>query len=340
MLTSVTGVMMTKQKIDSELAAEAAAARAEPPPFGRWVSDAARRIFDAEVKAQGRPFKSLLEARAVYDAQNSARLEIMRPLFPTAAAPSVLGGVRVDIVVPEGRAPALEDDEIVLICLHGGAFAWGAGDGALLEAVPIAAVSGLAVVAVDYRMAPEHSHPAAVDDVIAVYQALSARRPAHRIGIFGCSAGAILTSQVLARLQAEGLERPGAVALMHAGGLELDGDLLTLAPMMTGDDPAAGLSRFAHMPYLADADVADPLVFPGEHLQVLAKFPPTLLVTGTRDFSASSMSIMHRRMLSAGAEADFILFDGLWHAFHMAGELPESRELYERVSDFFQRRLS
>ena len=339
-LTSVTGVLMTKLKIEPEPVAEAAPACVEPPPFGRWVSDAARRIFDAEVKAQGRPFESLLEARAVYDAQNSGRLDIMRPLFPTAVASATLGAVRVDIVVPAGREPVLEDNEVVLICLHGGAFAWGAGDGALLEAVPIAAVSGLTVVAVDYRMAPEHSHPAAVDDVLAAYQALIAQRPASRVGIYGCSAGAILTAQVLARLQAEGLERPGAVALMHAGGLELDGDLLALAPMMTGDAPAAGLSRFAHMPYLAGADVTDPLVFPGEHPGVLAKFPPTLLVTGTRDFSASSMSVMHRRMLSAGAEAEFILFDGLWHAFHMFGELPESRELYDLISAFFLRRLA
>jgi monoterpene epsilon-lactone hydrolase len=331
---------MTKLKIESAPAAEVASAGAEPPPFGRWVSDAARRTFDAEVKAQGRAFGSLLEARAVYDAQNSGRLEIMRPLFATAVAPAILGGVRVDVVVPASREPVLEDNEGVLICLHGGAFAWGAGDGALLEAVPIAAVSGMTVVAVDYRMAPEHGHPAAVEDVIAVYRALTTDRPARRVGVYGCSAGAILTAQVLARLQAEELERPGAVALMHAGGLELDGDLLALAPMMTGDAPAAGLTRFADMPYFAGADVSDPLVFPGEHSQVLARFPPTLLVTGTRDFSASSMSVMHRRMLAAGAEAEFILFDGLWHAFHMTADLPESRELYDRVSDFFQRRLS
>lgn len=331
---------MTRPKIEVELQPAIPAFDEGPPPFGRWVSASARRTFEAEVRSQGRAFESLLEARAVYDAQNSARLDIMRPLFPTQSHSAIIGGVSTDVVFGAGREPVLDQSEPVLICLHGGAFAWGAGDGALLEATPIASVSGLPVVAVDYRMAPEHQHPAAVGDVRAVFRALTATRPASRVGIYGCSAGAILTAQVLARLQAEACDPPGAVALMHAGGLELGGDLLALAPMLTADKPAEGLARFADMPYFAQADVGDPLVFPGEHPEVLAKFPPTLLVTGTRDFSASSMSIMHRRLLGEGVEAQFILFDGLWHAFHMTGDLPESRELYDRVSDFFGRHLS
>lgn len=331
---------MTQLKIEPELAEAAVTAGGEPPAFARWVSDSARRTFETEVRSQGRAFATLLEARAVFDAQNSARLEIMRPLFPTRTRRTEIGGVPVDIVAPEGREPILEKGEAVLVCLHGGAFAWGAGDGALLEAVPIASVSGLPVVAVDYRMAPEHHHPAAAEDAVAVFEALAADRPAARIGVFGCSAGAILTSQVVARLQAKGGDRPGAVALMHAGGLELDGDLLALAPLMTADTPSAGLARFLDMAYLAGTDAGDPLVFPAEHPELLAEFPPTLLVTGTRDFSASSMSVMHRRLLAAGVEAQFILFDGLWHAFHMTGDLPESRELYERVSDFLASRVS
>ena len=127
--------------------------------------------------------------------------------------------------------------------------------------------------------------------------------------------------------------------MMHAPGLELDGDLLSLAPMMTGDAPAVGVNRLADLAYFNGADAGDAQVFPGNHPKVLAAFPPTLLITATRDFAASSASVMHRRLLAAGTEAEFILFDGLWHAFHMSGELPESRELYQRVSEFFQRRL-
>jgi epsilon-lactone hydrolase len=308
-----------------------------PPPLSRWVSEEARRVFEADVRAQARPFETLAAARAFHDDHNRRRLETMRALFPVETHSTTMGGVPVDVVVPPGGA--LRSGAPVLVCLHGGGFAWGAGAGALLEAVPIAAVAEIAVVAVDYRMAPEHRHPAALEDIVAVYRALLADRPAERIGVYGCSAGAVLTAQTTATLQALGEPRPGATAMFHAAGLELDGDLLALAPLLTGDAPAETLGSLAALPYFAGANPADPVIFPGEHPHLLADFPPSLLITSTRDFAASSVSVMHRRLLAAGAEAEFILFDGLWHAFHMSGELPESRELYARVADFFRRRL-
>lgn len=312
----------------------------EPPPFARWVSDEARQVFESHVKSAAQPFESILAARAFYDPQNQERLDVMRPLFPTEAATTTIGAVPVDIVTPVGREPSVQPGEPVLICLHGGGFGWGAGAGALLEAVPIAAVSGVTVVAVDYRMAPEHHHPTAVDDIVAVYLALLADRPATKIGLYGCSAGGVLVAQTVARLQTLGQPRPGATAMMHGTGLEFGGDLLSLAAMMTGDEPTAGHTSLAQIPYFDGVDASDSLVIPGEHPEVLAQFPPTLLITATRDFAGSSVAVMHRRLLAAGVEADFILFDGLWHAFHMSGELPESRELYDRVSEFFRRRLS
>ncbi len=310
------------------------------PPLADWISEEARRLFDAEVKASAYPLADLAQARLHYDAQNRQRLARMQALFPVETARREIGGVPVDVVVAAGRAPRLEDDAPVLVCLHGGGFAWGAGAGALLEAVPIAVVSGIAVVAVDYRMAPEHRHPAAIDDVVAVWRALRATRPASRIGLYGCSAGGILVAQVLARLQALGEPRPGGAAMMHGTGLELDGDLLGISPLLTGDSTIQGGSKLIGLPYFDAADPADPMVFPGAHPDVLAGFPPSLLITSTRDFAASSVSVMHRRLLAAGVPADFILFDGLWHAFHMDGHLPESRELYARVADFFRGRLS
>ena len=310
-----------------------------PPPLADWVSEQARRLFDAEVKAAAQPLDDLAKARAHYDLQNAERLLSMRRLFPAETARREIAGVPVDVVVRAGQAPTLAADAPVLLCLHGGGFAWGAGAGALLEAVPIAVVSGITVVAVDYRMAPEHRHPAAIDDVVAVYRALLADRPASRIGLYGCSAGGMLVAQVLAKLQALHEPRPGAAAMMHATGIELGGDLLALAAMLTGDTTVSGVSRLISLPYFEGADPADPLVFPGAHPDIVAGFPPSLLITSTRDFAASSVSVMHRRLLAAGIPAEFILFDGLWHAFHMSGELPESQELYARVADFFAGRL-
>lgn len=331
---------MTAAKIQPTAAMPASTAgQPAPPPFARWVSTEAREVFEADVNGAAQPFESLLHARGFYDPQNSERLVTMRRLFPAEVATGELGGVKVDIVTPAGRAPELRPGEPVLICLHGGGFAWGAGDGTLLEAIPISAVSGLTVVAVDYRMAPEHAWPAATEDVVAIYRALLEERSAAGIGLFGCSAGGILVAQATAALQGVDLPRPGAIAMMHATGMELDGDSARLAPLLTGDPPSATLSGLHAMPYFHTADAADPEVLPGDHPAVLAQFPPSLLITSTRDFAASSMSVMHRRLLGVGVEAQFVLFDGLWHAFHMAAQLPESQELYGLVSRFFQQRL-
>lgn len=62
-------------------------------------------------------------------------------------------------------------------------------------------------------------------------------------------------------------------------------------------------------------------------------------MTGTRDFAASSIATMHRRLLAAGAEAQLLHFDGMWHAFHMATALPEARETFAAMHRFFARHL-
>ncbi|MGQ2929890.1 MAG: alpha/beta hydrolase [Sphingopyxis sp.] len=75
------------------------------------------------------------------------------------------------------------------------------------------------------------------------------------------------------------------------------------------------------------------------HPELLAHFPPSLLISATRDFAASAVSVMHRRLLAAGVEASFVLFDGLWHAHHMDVDLPESVETYKIVAGFFRKYL-
>ena len=148
--------------------------------------------------------------RAFYGAWNDRRLGEMRQTFSTTERRAQIGGVAVDIVEPSGGV-APRNVNRVLINVHGGAFMWGAGSGALVESVPIAATMGIRVVAVDYRLAPEHRYPAVSEDVTAVYSALLADYPAANIGIYGCSAGGIATAQSVAWMARQGLPRPGAI---------------------------------------------------------------------------------------------------------------------------------
>lgn len=308
----------------------------QPKQFSAWVSAEAQQMFAAESRAPtAPPFDDIAALRAHYDLFNQRQLAVAREHYAVQIAKDEIAGVAVDIVAPSDGEP----DRRTLICLHGGAFMWGRGAGALLEAVPVAATSKLRVIAVEYALAPEEIFPAAVDNVLSVYETLRIQQPASSIGIYGCSAGGMLTAQSVARMIAEALPVPGAIAMLCGTGLEMDGDAKASAAFLNGETESAKAPSIASLPYLSQADPRDPLVFPGEHLDVLANFAPSLLVTGSRDFAASSVTTMHRRMVAAGVDASLLHFDGMWHAHHMATTLPESRETFAALARFFREHL-
>lgn len=308
----------------------------DPNSFAPWVSDEAKAKFRAEFGSLPVPPEGIAELRTHYDVFNKRHLETALAHYSVEVRRDEIAGVAVDIVLPKGGVT----DPRTLLCLHGGAFMWGRGAGALLEAVPVAAVAGMRVIAVEYALAPERTYPAAVEDVLAVYNVLSDHIRSGRIGIYGCSAGGALTAQVVARLISTPASLPGAVAMLCGAGLDMAGDSAATAALLTGQPAAGEPLSLAALPYYATADVGDPNCFPGEHPDVLARFPPSLLVTGTRDFAASSVATMHRRLVAAGAHAELLHFDGMWHAFHMATDLPEARETFAAMARFFRKRLT
>ena len=306
---------------------------ASSPPLADWISSAARAVF-AQLAAQPPvPIGDIAATRTHYDAINSARLEVALHRYPVSVTQRRIGNVAVQDVVPDAAGPG------VLLCLHGGAFQWGSGAAAVLEAVPVAALSGMRVLAVEYRLAPEHRYPAAVNDVMDVIAALR-QGGDDALGIYGCSAGGVLTTQVTARMVDAGLPPPRAIAMLHGAGVDVGGDSLATAALLNGTPAAADLRRLHDLPYFAGTAPTDPLVFPGESAQMLRAFPPSLLITGTRDFAASSVSVMHRRLLAAGVDARFVLFDGMWHAHHVDTDLPEAAETHAILAEFFRRHVA
>jgi acetyl esterase/lipase len=123
-------------------------------------------------------------------------------------------------------------------------------------------------------------------------------------------------------------------------GLEMGGDSVAVAAAFNGSSEATATPTLAELPYFTGANLQDPQTFPGEHPDVLARFPPSLLVTGSRDFAASSVTVMHRRLVATGVPASLLHFDGMWHAFHMATTLPESRETFAAMAQFFETHLT
>jgi epsilon-lactone hydrolase len=316
-------------------------------PASRFMSAEARKTFIATFsKPHASPPKSGTSApdfrrmRADDEQKNAPFVAQAEALWPVSFEPRVLGGIRTLVITPKaGVAP--ENRSRVLINLHGGGFVWGEGNGAKSESIPIAGVGRIAVITVAYRMAPEYKFPAASEDVAAVYRELLKDHRPSDIGIYGCSAGGILTAESMAWFEKEGLPLPGAIGTFCGSLAAPGGDSSHLAPPLVGERPLplADTGTLSAMPYFVQASASDPLVLPINSQSLLAKFPPTLLITGSRDPMMSSMFRAQSALAEAGVDAELHVWDGMWHAFFMDPALPESQQVYRVVANFFARHL-
>lgn len=246
--------------------------------------------------------------------------------------------VDVHRITPKSVLESNEDR--LFLYLHGGAYVFGRGEAGIGEAVLIAHRIGIPVISVDYRMPPEHPFPAAIDDVVAVYERLLESRSPESIIIGGTSAGGGLALAAVYRFRNLGLPLPGAI---YAGtpwaDLTKTGDTLYTNEgldriLTTYDGTLAAAARL----YADDQDLKDPLISPvyGD----FEKFPPTLFVTGTRDMFLSDTARAHRKMRAAGVQADLHVFEGLSHAgYWISPGTPESRETYRELAAFIDRHL-
>lgn len=237
----------------------------------------------------------------------------------------MIAGVRVRIFTPaKGAAKAP-----VLLNLHGGGFVLDAGS--ISENAAVAARTGYRVVAVRYRLAPEHAFPEGVEDALAVYRALLADHDPARIGVYGTSAGAILSAELVARLRAETLPQPAALGFFSgAGDLSRAGDSAGLFADAAVVDAQVRL-------YAGRTTASDPLFSP--QLGDLTHWPATLCLASTRDFLLSGTADFCRAIDAAGAPAKLVVFDGLPHAFWAYIDSPESDEAFAVMARFFTERL-
>jgi monoterpene epsilon-lactone hydrolase len=225
----------------------------------------------------------------------------------------------------------------ILINLHGGGF--NADSGSYSETIPIAGYTGIKVIAVLYRLAPEHPFPAGVDDAVAVYrELLKTYQPSH-IVLYGTSAGAVLTAEVAVKLKSLGLPLPAALGIfstLDRFDQEDDSQAMYTLQGFAGhlDPPDSGV----HDPYyVGSADAKDPVLSP--IYADLRGLPPTLFVTSGRDALLSGTANLHRAYLRAGVDARLVLFDALPHAFWYNSNLPESIEANHIMADFMLRQL-
>jgi acetyl esterase/lipase len=310
------------------------------PPFALTVSAEARAVMDPLIKMGSQPevTLNLLRNPITRGAVRAAAFGHLRPLnkgrakrFGVDVTKAKIAGVPVKHI--QKRAKAGAADPRLLINFHGGGFI--VDSGSLTETLPIAGLTGISIVSVMYRMAPEHQFPAAVDDALAVYTDALQRHSPESIGIYGSSAGAILTLQLLARIKVEGLPLPAAAGCFSGGGdLGSVTDCEAFLPSILGERSAADTLA----DYIGKTDRTNPLLSPmhGD----LSGLPPMMLMTSTRDQLLSHTVLLDLALRRAGVEVDLRVYEGMLHAFWAWIECPETDAALQTQAAFFEKHLA
>ena len=271
-------------------------------------------------------------------AQSIPQIETIIDRLAVRVESATIAGVSAFIVTPD-HVPERNADRL-LVNTHGGGYLFNPGRASLLEPAVIAASCGMRVIEVDYRMPPDHPFPAASDDAIAVWEAALDMAPAANIGICGGSAGGGLALSTVLRARQEGLTLPAAVAVQTPWcDLAPVGDSLKVHEwvdnVLVSYDAVA--TRGARL-YAGDNDIGNPLLSPlrGQ----FSGFPPTMLLSGTRDLLLSQVVLMHRKLRKAGVEAELHLSEGASHfTYFMDPFAPESQDVFDEMSRFWDRHL-
>jgi len=288
----------------------------------------ARPVSDADVP------ESLAERRRKTDEWQNRTGKTFEAMYPVKIEETAIAGVPVRIITPVS-VPASKKDR-VLINLHGGGF--NSDSGSWTESIPVASLSGTKVVAVLYRLAPEHPFPAAMDDAVAVYRELLKTYKPENIGIFGTSAGAILTGEVGVKLRDLKLPLPRALGIFSGlGDLKSNTDSASLFALngLSGHlDPPRPRTKDDYAGHLPLDDPSLSIMYGDLH-----GLPPTLFITSERDMLLSGTTILQRAFLRAGDETQLVVFEALPHAFWNDPALPETHEADEIMANYFDKQF-
>ena len=304
-------------------------------PVPKTVSPEAQKMLARPMSDAATP-ETLAERRSKTDTWQTGAGEAFRAFYPVNVTTQTIAGVPTKVITPL-TVPASKQTR-VLINLHGGGF--NVDSGSLTETIPVAFMTQTKVVAVLYRLAPEHRFPAAVDDAVAVYRELLKSYKPSNIGVYGTSAGAILTGQVAVKLRQLGLPMPAALGIFSGmGDFSQSGDSQALYALngFSGHLDPPRPSDKGLEDYVGSVNVKDPVLSP--IYADLHGFPPTLFITSGRDLLLSGTTLLHRAFLRAGVDGRLVVFEALPHAFWNNPTLPETKEAHEMMAAFFDQQL-
>jgi len=247
----------------------------------------------------------------------------------------MIDGVNIYYVTPNNMS--FKKSKKLFIYLHGGAYIFGGGESGLNEAILIASRVHVPVISIDYRMPPDYPYPHGLNDVVHVYKTLLKLYPFKSIVMGGSSSGGGLALSTVHKLKALHLPTPQALFIGTPwSDLTKTGDSLYVnegvdRKIVTYD----GFLPAAVKLYANGEDLKNPGLSPvyGD----FTGFPPTMLVTGTRDLFLSLTVRVHRKMKEAGVIADLNVYEGLSHVeYFVVPDAPESKEVYRELKKFLE----
>lgn len=286
------------------------------------------RLVWSRATARASSFASIEHMRAVMERRFN------RPLLPPGVTRQVenVSGLRAEWLIP-----ARIGLDGVLFYLHGGAWTLGWYQPHRWLVAHLAKATGLRAFALDYRLAPEHPFPAALEDCLMAYRWLLGQgfRPDH-IVIAGDSAGGNLTLTTMISLREAGEPLPrAAVCLSPVTDLAEAGE--------SGEPvPDAGLpiswAQAQLRSYLGDTDPRLPLVSPfyGD----LHGLPALLIQVGGEEILRRDAQRFVPRARAAGVDVTLQVWPGMWHVWQiLVPFMPEAREAVQEIAAFIRERL-
>jgi acetyl esterase/lipase len=260
---------------------------------------------------------------------------MFKPLSVIQCSPLVVRHVPAEWIVPS----KLSTDR-VLLYLHGGSYNAGSINSHRSLAANIAAAANARVLIIDYRLAPEHPYPAAVDDATAAYEWLldNGHAPGEII-IAGDSAGGGLTMALLVHLRDKGKPLP-ALAICLSPWTDLAGAGQSLQTRAKADIilDAGNLSKSAQA-YLGGADPRAPLASP--LYADLKGLPPLLIQVGSDEILLSDSTELAERAKGAGVNVTLEIWEPMQHDWHFAASfVPEGRQAIARIGEFVEQSMT
>lgn len=249
-----------------------------------------------------------------------------------------LGVERVDGSELRGEwiIPKKTEADAAVLYIHGGGFVSCSSRTHRPITAALARKTGLKIFAIDYRLAPEHRYPAAIDDVFAGYKRLK-EMGAGKIALAGDSAGGGLVMSLLVRIRDAGLEPPSCAVCFSPWADLTPRGKTSLNAERDAMFHTDNVEEFANV-YLGDHLPEDPLASPV--YADLSYLPPLLLQVGSTEMLLADSRRIHEKIQTVDGPVELEIFDDLPHCWQMLNWLvPEAGQALDHAASFIRQHL-